>query len=256
MRLTDNSTGGTTFAVTALNDSQAALDLGILATDTNGNGIITGAAINSQINAKSLTNLNGGKGLVAFGGEAFVTLEGDTPLADLFRGAGVTTDGTPLPIWKSWPAMPTTSPFPPRSISTACTTVQDLIDQVDTATGGKVTLAIDGQTLVATDTTGGTGELIIRNANGSSAATELGLNIAAEVDSVAGNNLDPDGDRAGQHPHRHHQLGGQQQQRQPRRLASVQDIIDAINDAGTRRAGRAQPRGHRPLADRHRRRHR
>ena len=193
LRLTDNTGGGPDFAVTAINDSKAGLDLGLLGSDADANGQIEGGRTVADLNSKLLRNLHGGGGLAAFGGDPFIALEATTPLADLLQSAGLTTAGTGLPDLEILPrdAQPTDTPIGINLDN--LTTVQDLIDEVDTATGGKVTLALDGQTLVATDTTGGTGNLIIRDANGSNAAVELGIAIQAEVSEVVSNDLDPGG---------------------------------------------------------------
>jgi len=63
LQLTDNTTGGSTFTVTALNDSDAAADLGLLGSDGNGDGAIDGHRLSSQINSKLTRFLNGGSGV-------------------------------------------------------------------------------------------------------------------------------------------------------------------------------------------------
>lgn len=229
--LTDNTGSGAGFAVTALNDSKAALDLGILGSDDNSDGDIVGGRVVSRINSKSLNSLNGGAGLVAFGGDAFTPLDGTTALADLLQGAGLSTDGgggADLEIL----ARNAADPNAPVTINLdGLTTVQNLIDAVDTATGGEVTLAIQGQKLVATDNTGGSGDLIIRDAAGSDAADELGLTISAGVTSVTGSDLDPTGAALTGAELTITNSGGGGGTVDLAGSESAQDIIDKINDA-------------------------
>lgn len=72
------------------------------------------------------------------------------------------------------------------------TTVQELIDAVEAGTNGNVILRINGNQLVAEDTTGETGlNLVINDAAGSSVATELGLVYNDDESSVAGADLSP-----------------------------------------------------------------
>ena len=243
LRLTDNTAGPGTFEVSALNDSQAALDLGILRTDTNGNGVITGTRINSQINATSLNNLIGGKGLTAFGGQPFVTLTGDIELADLLQGAGITTTGDTGADLEILPRDADETTTPVGIDLDALTTVQDLIDAVDTATGGKVSLALDGQTLVATDNTDADGPLVIRNANGTSAAADLGLNIEAAVDSVTSLDLDPTGPLLDDTRITVTNSAGAVRDIDLAGSRSVQDIIEKINDAGAGIRAQLNPAG-------------
>jgi flagellar hook-associated protein 2 len=227
--LTDNTGGGAGFAVTALNDSRAGLDLGILGSDDNADGEIVGGRALARLNSKLLRNLNGGEGLVAFGGGAFVTVEPTTNLADLFQGAGLSTTGTGQADLEITPR-DGSGPFTVNFDN--LTTVQDLIDEVDSDTGGAVTLAIEGNTLVATDNTGGTGELILQDVNGSTAVTELGLSVAAEVASVTGNDLDPDGPVLDATTFTVTNSAGGGGTVDLAGAESIQDVIDAINDAG------------------------
>jgi len=200
LRLIDNTGGGAGFTVAAVGDATAGVDLGLIGNDGDGNAQIDGARAIAGINTRLVSNLNGGRGLVAFGGESFTPLEGGTALADLLDGAGLTTDGTggadlqlelrnradPVPILGG--------PAPVDVDLDGLTTIQDLIEAVDTATGGELTLAVDGQSLVATDNTGGTKTLVIRSASGGAVAEELGLAVDAEVNRVRGDDLRPAGE--------------------------------------------------------------
>lgn len=199
LRLIDNTGGGAGFTVTAVGDATAGVDLGLIGDDGDGDGQIDGGRAIAGINTRLLTNLNGGRGLVAFGGESFTPLAADTALADLLDGAGLTTDGTAgadlqLELRNRADPLPVVGGPPPIDVDLdGLTTVQDLIDAVDTATGGDLTLALDGQTLVATDNTGGSKTLVIRSASGGAVAEELGLAVDAEVSQVRGTDLNPAG---------------------------------------------------------------
>ncbi|MEM6459753.1 MAG: flagellar filament capping protein FliD, partial [Planctomycetota bacterium] len=228
LTLTDNTGGGPGFAVTSLNDSQAALDLGLLGSDDDSNGTIDGGRVIASINSKLLSGLNGGRGLLAFGGDPFAPLDATTNLADLFQGSGVTTSGgDDLSI--------TLRDDPDTSFGVdldGLTTVQDLIDAVDTATAGQATLSIDGQSLTITDNTGGAGALIVANAGNSTAVSQLGLGVNAAVNAVTGRDLDPagtSGDGALVTLTNSAGGGGTVDLAGAR---SVDDLIDAINDAG------------------------
>src|SRR5690606_14500718 len=63
LRLTDTTGGGAGFAVTALNSSGAAADLGILGDDSDGDGAIAGRRVLAGLNSKLLRYLNGGQGV-------------------------------------------------------------------------------------------------------------------------------------------------------------------------------------------------
>ena len=161
LRLVDNTGGGVGFTVVALNGETAGVDLGLVGNDADADGRIDGGRAIGGLTSKLVRNLNGGRGLTALGGDAFTPLEGDTPLADLLEGAGLGTNGTAaadlkIKVRDRVDPDPPAAPLPAIEIDIdALTTVQDLVDAVDTATGGKLVLAIDGQSLVATDTTGG-----------------------------------------------------------------------------------------------------
>ncbi len=189
LQLVDSTTGDTTFAVTALNGSNAAVDLGILASDDDANGTIDGQRVIASLNSKLLKNLNGGSGVSL--GSTDNTLTGQTLLTDLFQGSGITPNGNGA------------SPdlfIQDRSGATyqvevdGLTTVQDLINAFNTATGGAVTLDINGQSLRATNSTIGLSNFQIQDVNGSSVANELGIEIDSPLagsDTVTGNDTDP-----------------------------------------------------------------
>jgi len=141
LRLTDNTAGGSTFGVAALNSSNAALDLGILTTDGDADGVITGSRVLANLNSKLLKNLNGGGGVTA--GTISIT-----------NRAGVATA---------------------IDLSSAAS-ISDVIDLINGA-GANVTASLNsaGNGLLLTDETGATAsDLIIADVSGTAAA-DLGL---------------------------------------------------------------------------------
>jgi len=229
LTLTDTTGGGAGFAIASLNGSAAA-DLGLVGDDSDGDGEITGRTLIAGINSKLLRNLNGGNGLAAFGGSTDAFLTGDTNLADLLGGAGLTTSGD---------ADNDLEFFARDSTSTAygidldgLTTVQELIDAVNTASAGKVQLSIVGDKLRASDASGGEANFTIQSANNSLAATELGLAVDAQTSSVLGADLDPAGSVAAGGTIRVTNSAGGVGTVDLTAAASVSDVIKLINDAG------------------------
>ena len=189
LRLIDTTAGEETTRVEALNDSRAAADLGLLKSDTNGDGDVAGDRVISSINSKLLSSLRGGQGLLAFGGDASVTVTPDTELVNLFQGAGLATNGTnqaDLRIGAKDALLGLTTDIDLDGL----TTVQDLIDRVGSATNNKVTLSLDDDRLTLTDNTGGTNNLTVADLNGATAATQLGLVTDSDVATVEGEDLD------------------------------------------------------------------
>lgn len=228
LQLTDNTGSGAGFAVTSLNDSKAAADLGILGSDDNADGDIVGSRVVSDINSKLLGQLRGGRGLVAFGGDAFAPLDPTTNLADLFQGTGLTTSaGDDINITLRDDDA-TTFGIDVDGLST----VQDLINAVDAATGGTAALTIDGQSLVLTDATGGAGNLTVANAGNSSVASQLGLGVNAAVGSVDSRDLDPFGTSGDGAVIEITNSAGVTGSVDLSGARSIQGLIDGINDAG------------------------
>lgn len=100
IKLTDSSVdSGSTLAVTALNSSNAAMDLGILASDDNADGVIAGSRVTAGLNSRLVKNINGGTGaglgVIAVtnrAGVAFaVDLSGATSISDVL--AAINTEG-------------------------------------------------------------------------------------------------------------------------------------------------------------------
>ena len=183
LELTDNTTGDGTFVIGTLNNSTAASDLGIVATDENADGVITGNKILAGINSKLLRNLNGGNGVGVITENERV-LAGDTLLTDLFNGTGLTTNGNVSPDMHIYSR---DNPFAHYEIDIdSLTTVQDLIDAFNTQTSGRVVLAIDENALRVTDTTGGGSDFRILDTNGSAVARKLGIDPFGLTDTQLG----------------------------------------------------------------------
>jgi flagellar hook-associated protein 2 len=147
-----------------------------------------------------------------------------TLLADLNNGAGVEIDADPETADISLTARDGT--VYEVNLSGA-TTVGNIISRINTATGGDVTLSVSptGDSFVVTDTTGGTGDLIVQGVDGDDATAE-GLGILNEDGtsdaSFTGETIPSNIDKA--------------------RANTIQDVIDRINDAaeadGTPNGGR------------------
>ena len=160
----------------------------------NGAGLGVVAQINSAgtginvLNASQGTSLsigeNGGNTAADLG---LQTLTLSTPLSQLNNGQGVQTAGGTTPDFQITARDGSTFQI---SIS-AAQTVQDVIDEINAATGGKVTasLATTGSGIVLTDSSGGTGTLGVSELNDSSAAADLGLNVAASGNTLTGTDV-------------------------------------------------------------------
>ena len=142
LQLTDNTAGGGTFTVAALNSSNAAADLGILTSDGDADGVITGTRVLANLNSKLLKNLNGGSGITTPGTISITNRSGAATNIDL-------------------------------STATSVSDVMDLIN--NSAAGVTASLNSAGNGLLITDETGAVAsDLIIADVSGTSAA-DLGL---------------------------------------------------------------------------------
>lgn len=180
--ITDNTGGGGTLQILeSTTNAFAVHELGI---STPGTGGTTrdGDRLIAALDSVFVANINGGNGLTVTG---TATLAGTTALSDLLQGAGITTNGN------------ASSPdifIQDRDGLTysvevdGLTTVQDLIDAFNTATGGVVTLSINGQSLRAENFSVGASNFQITDLNGASVATELG--IVGDLDNLSGEIID------------------------------------------------------------------
>lgn len=233
IKIVDNTAGLNTTTVTALNNSQAAADLGILTSDINGDGTLEGDRVIAGLNSKLLKNLRGGQG-VSYGFSLGPReLKTTTLLSDLFNGAGMATSGTIANDIRIFSRQTTATSY--QINVDALTTVEDLINAFDSATGGRVTLSIEGNQLRATDNTGGSHNLTIYSINSGTVTDQLGLTVNAAVSTVLGNDTYP--------PHEVLQDYGPGQMLVTNRSGveteidfssarSVQDILRIVNESG------------------------
>ncbi len=157
----------------------------------NGAGLGVQAEINPAgtginiLNASQGTSLsvgeNGGQTAADLG---LQTLSLSTPLSQLNNGQGVQTAGGTTPDFQITAMDGSTFQI---SVSSA-TTVGDVINDINAATGAKVvaSLATTGSGIILTDTTGGGGALSVTPLNDSSAAADLGLNVTASGNTLTG----------------------------------------------------------------------
>ncbi|HLL89755.1 MAG TPA: flagellar cap protein FliD N-terminal domain-containing protein, partial [Tepidisphaeraceae bacterium] len=143
IKLTDATTGASTFSVTALNNSKAAHDLGIH--QTGAAGTINGGKLIAGINTVLLSRLNGGAGLT-LGQISITDRAGHAQTIDL----------------------------------SGAKSVQDVLDTINKTTGGgfavEASLKESGNGIQIKDKSGGTGNLVIADAaDGTTTATKLGL---------------------------------------------------------------------------------
>lgn len=155
LRLTDSSGGLGTLGVAALNGSKAAADLGI--ETTSGSSVINGGAVLAGLNTVLLSSLFGGSGM-ALGRISVTDRSGGSTTIDL---AGSKT-------------------------------VQDVLARISSAAGVEVTASLkdSGNGIQITDDTGDTGNIVISDVSGTSAAV-LGIagTFDAAVTAVQGANL-------------------------------------------------------------------
>jgi flagellar hook-associated protein 2 len=151
LELEDTTAGGGTFTVTALNDSTAAADLGLLQADGDADGIITGGRRLAALNTRLLGSLKGGSG-VGLGEISITNRAGVATAVDLSAAESVAD-------------------------------VLKLINESGAGVTAKLNLAGHGIEIV--DDTGSTASNLIIADNSGTAATDLGL-----AQSVAASKLD------------------------------------------------------------------
>ena len=152
IKLTDNTTGSAAFSVSAINGSQAAVELGI--TGNGSGGTINGAQVLTGIDTVLLSSLNGGQGLSL--GQLAIT-----------NGAGLQTT---------------------VNLSGA-KTLQDVLNAINNS-GAGITASLNDATngIQIHDSSGGTGSLSIADSNGGNTAEQLGIagTFAAGTDANSG----------------------------------------------------------------------
>jgi flagellar hook-associated protein 2 len=151
LRLTDNTGGGGTLTVTALNGSTAAKDLGILGTEQAG-GVLAGGRVLAGLNTVLLSSLNGGSGISNRGQVQFTDRSGATATVNFANSESL----------------------------------DDVIAAINGA-GLGLTAAVNAAQngIQITDTTGATaGNLIIADVAAGTLAADLGLDTNAALTTV------------------------------------------------------------------------
>ena len=120
----------------------------------------------------------------------FTTFKGSTLLSSLNKGTGVSAPtGTQFTI-----STADGSKVDVGLTTTAASTVQDAIDQINAQAGGKVTasLATDGGGIVLTDDTAGPGTLAVADTDGATTGSDLGLTTGTASGNVlTGTDVNP-----------------------------------------------------------------
>ncbi len=152
--LTDSAGGS--LSVSALNNSQAAADLGI---QSSGSGTINGTAIQASLNTVLLSSLKGGAGLSSLGAFSITDKAGHSATINLAGSASV----------------------------------QDIIDKINAAAGPgalgiKASLKQSGNGIQISDSTGSAGNLVVADVSGTS-AQQLGLVANTSDVQINGANL-------------------------------------------------------------------
>lgn len=165
-------------------------------------GTIQGTVMSSFSAQATVSSLNNGDGVNTTTLTAATTLTSlgvsttkitrNTLLSVLNEGEGVyTVYGADLCISLSTTGNVSTSNADIIVDLGAATTMGDVIDAINNACGGKVTAAINdaGNGILLTDHAGGAYPLSVYNTNGSTAATDLGLDAIYTGNTVAGRSL-------------------------------------------------------------------
>jgi flagellar hook-associated protein 2 len=187
LTLTDTGSGGADFRIEAGGTSTAAADLGLVGNDANGDKEINGTRVIAGINSRLLSKLNGGDGL---GGTVSMVREltAGTPIANLFDGAGLNT-GTP--VSSNDVRMRTHSGISWDINLDTATTAADLMNLINTTTGGLVTMTIDGNAFKLTDNTTGGSNFVVADLASSTAFSDLGITFNDPSNEVTGIDTNP-----------------------------------------------------------------
>ena len=156
--LTDTSGGSGTLSVSDVDGGQTAEGLGI--SGSSSTGTLTGQEVYQATSNTLLSEVNDGNGISSVSGSP--TLE-----INLSNGSQLTVN-----------------------LSKA-ETVGDVVNDINNASGnnGSLTASISNGALQLTDNTTGSGTLSVADESGTSAAAELGLNVAANGNTITGNQL-------------------------------------------------------------------
>ncbi|HET6324273.1 MAG TPA: flagellar cap protein FliD N-terminal domain-containing protein, partial [Planctomycetaceae bacterium] len=156
--ITDQSGGSGTFTVANVSGGHTASDLGIAQSSTT--GTITGQNVYQTTNNTLLSQINDGNGLSTTAGTSSLQI--------------TLSDGTQL-----------------KTDLSSAQTVGDVLNDINDASGngGKLVASIVNGGIQLTDTSGGTGTLSVSDEDQSSVVEELGLNVAANGNTISGNAL-------------------------------------------------------------------
>lgn len=231
LSLTDTGGSGAGFNVTSGNGSNAVADLGFSngQADDDADGTIGGERVIASINSKLLSDLFGGTGITGIIGDGRASTNRSTTLANLFQGTGLGTTGGPAVDIELFDKNGNS-----LQINTdALGTLGDLLDTInnDAGTDLSASLTNDGELLIQ-DTSGGTGDLWIRDLGASNAAANLGIALKADVTSATSVALDPAIVPASDSQITFTDSLGNSALVALGDARSVRDILDGINNAG------------------------
>jgi flagellar hook-associated protein 2 len=160
--------------------AQTLRDLGFVSGQSATN-TVAGGRVLAALDSVLVKSLHGGAGITPSG---TTTLTGATLLSSLFNGQGISPNGS---------AASPDIRVQLRDGSVVnvevdgLTTVQELIDAFNAATGGQATMSISGQALEIANTSIGLSNFQVGDINGSSVVSELGL--GADLNLLQGNTV-------------------------------------------------------------------
>ncbi|MCP3904959.1 MAG: flagellar filament capping protein FliD [Planctomycetes bacterium] len=227
LEITDTVSGAGNLIITSTaSNADAAAQLGL---DTGAVGVaqdsVSGQRLIAGLNTVLLRSVNGGAGtnLETIAGAG--TLRSTTQLADLFAGVGLQTNANDA---SADVRLVDTNGTTYEVELDGLTTVQDLIDAVDTTTGGNVAVTIEGQSLRFSDAAGGGGSLTVDDLNGATVTTQIGVNGVHPSGTILSFDTNPLNTEGLEVDNRL----GVQTTIDLGTAESVQDVVDLINAAG------------------------
>ncbi len=231
--LEDTTGGGDPIQVRALNNSNAARDLGILGVGEDGAGVFEGERVLSAMDGRLLSRLNGGQGLSFLSdGMSLATQLSSLNGGD---GVGITEDSSQSDI------KITTRNGENHEVNLdGVRSIGDLASAVETATKGDVTVDVEGDQLRVRDRTSGGGSFSFTDADGSTAASDLGLAFSTSENNHLGEALDP----AGGSTIRITNRAGESTEVDLAGVATTSELIQRINDSGAGVTASVNKAGH------------
>ena len=179
---------GGAFGVAGVDTSGALEGLGLADAEVSG-GTVTGERIRGGIGSKLLGPAFGGRGIAAFGGEAYAPVDRDTALADVVSGPGPFTTGSGDADLEVTTADGAVTELDLDGLAT----LGEGIDAFNEALGGKATIFLQDDRLIVADHTSGEATFGVRDLAGSSIGAELGLAGVARGGTAVGRLLLPGG---------------------------------------------------------------